>query len=271
MSNRRRRGFQPSYLGNKDDWSEVKKCELLDIIRSLPDASFEKQEILVHGRDLSRSMSIYSGDASFLLVLKWDNLELRLLLARAWPESCLSCRTKADVVQLVTEWPCEHIQISTVVPVSYGLTLLKRRVSWLGLLERRVYGLVPSKRRITQRLRPTWRTALQPTKAYKLLYRACTRISIKVTICTWFLVSFATVLVAGLTLSLRWSFWKGDVSGGFTIGTFATGAGCSFVNKLHNRHREGDRCRCNSPARDTSIELGTWLAGRSQGTDTEAN
>ena len=77
-----------------------------------------------------------------------------------------------------------------------------------------------------------------------------------VTTCTWFIITFCIVVLIGTGLSLWWSLWKGDISGGFTLGAFVTGTGCAVVNKLHSRHREDGRCRCNSQPSETGVELG---------------
>ena len=75
--------------------------------------------------------------------------------------------------------------------------------------------------------------------------------------CTWFIVLFCTVILLGSALSLWYSWWKNDISGGFTLGTFVTGAGCGAVNKLHGRHREDGRCRCKPKPADEGIEMGS--------------
>ena len=89
-----------------------------------------------------------------------------------------------------------------------------------------------------------------------LLHQRCKTLLQKITTCTWFIISFCGVVFLGLCLSLWWSFWKADVSGGFTLGTFITGSGCAVVKLFHTKHREDGRCRCSRPQAETAIELG---------------
>ena len=83
-------------------------------------------------------------------------------------------------------------------------------------------------------------------------------INLHITTCTWFLITFCAVVFFGLCLSLWWSFWKADLSGGFTLGAFVIGGGCGLVNKFHSRHRDFGQCRCKRPQLETTIELGSY-------------
>ena len=75
--------------------------------------------------------------------------------------------------------------------------------------------------------------------------------------CTWFVISFCGVVFLGSVLSIWWSIWRSDISGGFTMGAFITGAGCGTVNKLHNQHRDDGRCQCTQESLDDQTELDT--------------
>ena len=75
--------------------------------------------------------------------------------------------------------------------------------------------------------------------------------------CTWFIISFCVIVFLGSVLSIWWTIWKSDISGGFTMGAFITGAGCGTINKLHSRHRDDGRCQCTQPSLEDGLELDT--------------
>ena len=99
-----------------------------------------------------------------------------------------------------------------------------------------------------------------PTPLLEALYKSCYNAFRQISTCTWFVVLFCVVNSLGTALSIWWSLWKDDVSGGFTVGTFVTGAGCGAVNKLHSRHREDCRCRRSEQSSENSIEMGSPTA-----------
>jgi hypothetical protein len=82
-----------------------------------------------------------------------------------------------------------------------------------------------------------------PALLHDLLHRSL-RPFCRITTCSWFLTSFLSTIGLATSMSIWWTVWRNDVSGGFTLGGFICVAGCGVINELKRRHKESGKCHC---------------------------